>query len=324
MKNLILLLAIFFSAAQVRSNEEIRLPKKIVKLSDLHDNTEIGCDLCGCYMGLDPNFSYSQLGVRYSLVKFFTEAHTEQNQNVDHEGHEATSSAEYYNDLEFYVRYYFTPKLRLFLTVPFSSNEIEGNRFNGMGDMKLMMQYQVYNSEITSKTNLWQRIFLGGGASIPTGVYNKTVAQGEVEPHFQPGTGSFDLLLTGLHLAKLEKLNLGWRNDVVYTVNGTNKNQYSFGNRFNWTSTFFYEFDTETLVFLPHSGVYFESANQDKLNGTYAAGSGGDVWFWTGGIDTYYNEFSIEFNMQLPFSEKLIGEQPNNDFRIYTGIGYAF
>ena len=183
-------------------------------------------------MGLDPNFAMNQVGIRYSLIKFSAEAHSSVNNNSDHpDNGEATT--EYYNDFEFYVRYYLNPKFRLLFSIPFSVNEINGKKLNGMGDTKFLAQYQVYNSDITAKTNLWQRLFLGGGLNLPTGVYNKSLTYGVVEPHFQPGTGSFDFILTALHLAKLEKAGVGWRNDIVYTVNGKNKNDYSFGNRFN-------------------------------------------------------------------------------------------
>lgn len=326
MKKIIFAILIFLISAQAYpSDPGNTFLKKPGKLSDIQDLEDINCDLCGCYMGLDPNFAMNQVGVRYSLIKFFTEAHaTESDPNLDHEGHPGESSTEYYNDIEFYLRYYVSPKFRLLFSIPFSSNEIDNKRLNGMGDAKLLAQYQVYNSDITSRTNFWQRLFVGGGASLPTGVYNKTLTYGVVEPHFQPGTGSFDLLLTALHLAKLEKAGLGWRNDIVYTVNGKNSNGYSFGNRFNWVSTLFYEIDAGDFVLLPHAGGYFESARQDKQDGNLAPGTGGDVLFGTGGVDIYYGDFSLDMNFQLPLSEKLIGEQPSNDFRIYTGLGFAF
>lgn len=322
MKKLVLILFLALPVIQANGkNSDDDLLKSPVKLSDIADIGNTECDLCGCYMGLDPNFAMNQVGIRYSLIKFFAEAHTDPLTDHPTNGEE---SNEYYNDLEFYVRYYINPKFRLLFSIPFSVNEINGKKLNGMGDSKFLAQYQVYNSEITAKTVLWQRLFLGGGLNLPTGVYNKTLTYGVVEPHFQPGTGSFDFMMTALHLAKLEKVGLGWRNDVVYTVNGKNKNEYSFGNRFNWTSTLFYELPASDWTFLPHTGIYFESARQDKQNGTAVDDSGGDVLFGTGGLDIYYKEFSLDMNFQFPLNQKLIGDQSENKFRIYTGLGYAF
>ncbi|MDZ4712571.1 MAG: hypothetical protein SGI89_09645 [bacterium] len=329
MKKTIILLILTIVSVQAWSftPKHIHL-KKPVKLSDITDiaNTEdTECDLCGCYMGLDPNFAKNQVGIRFSMIKFFTAGHAAvTNTEVDHPGHTTEASTEYYNDLELYARYYFTPKLRVMLSVPFGSNDIDGKKLNGVGDAKVIAQYQIYNTDITGKTNLWQRIFVGAGASLPTGVYNKSLTFGIVEPHFQPGTGSLDLILTALHLAKLEKVGVGWRNDFVYTVNGKNKNEYKFGNRFNWTSTLFYEVPVSSLTFLPHAGIYFESAKQDRSNGLPAEGSGGDIMFGTGGVDVYYGDFSLDLNYQYPIRQRFIGEQADNKFRIYTGLGYSF
>ncbi len=328
MKKLILILLItgFSLSGNASDLHDGKLLKTPLNLSDINDMGNTECDLCGCYMGLDPNFAKNQVGIRFSSIKFFTEGHPAAGSDpmVDHPDHGTVASTEYYNDLEFYVRYYFSPKFRVLFSIPFGSNEIDGKKLNGIGDVKLLAQYQVYNSPITGMTNFWQRLFLGGGLNIPTGVYNKTLTFGVVEPHFQPGTGSLDLILTALHLAKLEKVGVGWRNDFVYTINGENKNDYKFGNRFNWNSTFFYEIPTPKITFLPHAGIYFETAKQDKQSGQPAAGSGGDVWFGTGGVDFYYGKFSLDLNYQFPISQKFIGVQADNKYRIYAGLGYAF
>lgn len=325
MKKIILILFLSFIVSQANGNSPkddfLKIP---LKLSDINDIANSECDLCGCYMGLDPNFAKNQAGLRFSAIKFFSPAHTAaDNPEVDHPN-DGTTSTEYYYDIEFYFRYYISPKFRMLFSIPFSMNNINNKKLNGIGDAKLLVQYQVYNSSITAKTNFWQRLFLGGGLNLPTGVYNKQLIYGIVEPHFQPGTGSFDLILTALHLAKLERTGLGWRNDVVYTINGKNKNEYKFGNRFNLNSTLFYELSVKSLTLLPHTGIYFESAKQDKLNGVLEDGSGGNVLFGTGGVDIYFKQFSLELNYQFPLSEKLIGDQPENKFRIYTGVGYSF
>ncbi len=193
-----------------------------------------------------------------------------------------------------------------------------------MGDLKLMMQYQLYNSEITSDTRLWQRVFLGGGFKLPTGVYNKTLAVGVIEPHFQPGSGSYDILFSGNHIAQLMQVGLGISNDIVYTLNTENKNGYRFANRFNLTSTLFYDIKAGNFTLLPHGGIYYESAPADKLNGIAEASSGGKTLFGTGGLDVYYKDFSLDFTFQLPINDKLNGSQPENRRRFYLGLGYAF
>ncbi len=327
MKKLIftLLFLGLITPAHSKDNDELKFPKNPEKLSDIGSISDIGCDLCGCYMGIDPNYHMNLAGIRFHTFKFVTEAHsTESLIQSDHPNHEGTQSTEYYNNLELFGRYYFTPKIKVLFSIPFSRNNIDGKTLNGIGDANLLAQYQIYNTDINGKTKYWQRIFLGGGIKLPTGVYNKTLTYGVVEPHYQPGTGAFNFIFTGSYISKFLEYDLGWSNDVVYTISTENKNGYRFANRFNITSAFFYEADAGNFAFLPHAGIYFETAKEDKYKGEIAEGSGGSVLFATGGLDIYYKEFSLDMTLQLPAIENLIGDQPENRFRIYTGLGYSF
>ncbi len=333
MKKLILIFVMIISAsaAEADNNPFQKFNLKINKLSDisrkppdLSDKSDIGCDLCGCYMGLEPNFSKNSVGVRYSSYKFYNPPHNDAGSNADHPSGTAEST-EYYDNIDIYFRYYINPKFRILATIPYSFNTIDTSKLNGFGDLVALAQYQIYNTNINAKTNFWQRIFLGGGFKFPTGVYNKSLVYwGEVEPHFQPGTGSLDFMLSGLYIAKLEKTGLGWRNDLIYTITTKNKNGYRFSNRFNIASTFTYEIDTKSLTFLPHSGIYYETAGEDTMNGEKEPDSGGNVLFGTAGLDMFYGDYSLDFNYSFPLSEKLNGDQAENKYRFFIGLGFAF
>ncbi|MBK8550536.1 MAG: hypothetical protein IPL53_05520 [Ignavibacteria bacterium] len=327
MKKYILILSIIFLTVspKAESSPKHNHFKKPLKLSDIQDLSDTQCDLCGCYMGLEPNFDKNQIGLRYYTFKFFNEAApADNNPLLDHDPQQGESSDEYYNNVELYGRIYLSLKTRLIFGIPFSFNEIDNKALNGVGDLRVLAQYNVYNTSMTGMTNFWQRIFLGGGMKFPTGVYNKQLTFGITEPHFQPGTGSLDFLFTGLYIAKLEKVGLGWRNDVVYTLNTTNKNDYKFANRFNWASTFSYDIITSSVNILPKAGIYLETASPDQLNGADAEGSGGTVWMGTMGIDLTYKMLSLDFDYQLPISQNFIGVQPQNDYRFFVGMGYSF
>ncbi|MBS1518638.1 MAG: hypothetical protein JSS91_11180 [Bacteroidetes bacterium] len=307
-------------AADPGGDIKINFPKKVSGLNDIQENA---CDLCGCYMGLDPNYSYNQVGLRYHTFKFHSDAHSVNEPQTDHESN-GSESNEYYNSIELYGRYYFTPKIKLLFSIPFSFNEIDNKQLNGAGDAKIFLQYQLYNTNIDRNTKFWQRFFLGGGVKLPTGVYNKTFVYGQLEPHFQPGTGSYDLIFSANHLMKFIKSGIGLSTDVIYSLNGENKNDYRFANRFNVTSTAFYEITASQFTILPHAGVYFEHANYDKQSGNIVDDSGGDALFATGGTDFYYKSYSLDLTFQLPVSQSLNGDQPQNEFRIFAGVGYSF
>lgn len=331
MKKLNLLILMLFLCGSLTASGNpkhihLKKPLNLSDISDIQDKSETECDLCGCYMGLEPNFDKNQIGLRYYTFKFYTPGHTEtsEEQLLDHPGHGTKESTEYYNNVELYGRIYLSPKTRIIFGIPFSFNDIDNKALNGVGDLRVLAQYNVYNTDMSGMTNFWQRVFLGGGMKFPTGVYNKQLIYGVVEPHFQPGTGSLDFLFTGLYIAKLEKIGLGWRNDIVYTLNTTNKNDYKFANRFNWASTFSYDIVTSTLNILPKAGIYLETASPDQLNGADAEGSGGTVWMATMGVDITYKMLSMDFDYQLPMIQNFIGEQAENDYRFFIGMGYSF
>ncbi len=167
----------FITSAHSKDNDELKLLKNPKDLSDIVSISDIGCDLCGCYMGIDPNYHLNLVGFRFHTFKFVTEAHTSESLiQTDHPDHTGTQSTEYYNNLELFGRYYITPKIKVLFSIPFSRNNIDGKMLNGFGDAKLLAQYQIYNTDMNGKTKYWQRIFLGGGIKLPTGVYNKSLA----------------------------------------------------------------------------------------------------------------------------------------------------
>ena len=289
------------------------------------------CDLCACYLGIDPSYNSSQIGIRYSSFQYFTPGQTQTDPNLDHEEHGTEDSYESYNNVELTGRYYFSPQIRVLLNAPYSMNDINGKRIKDFGDISLIGQYQLYNTDIDAETDFRQRLFAGGGVKFPTGAYNKSIVFGEVDPHFQPGTGSFDFLLSTTYLARY-KGKLGLSTDVIYTINTTNSNDYRFANKFNLTSTLFYliEAGKQTRMggkewnFLPHAGMYLENAGYDTQNGVDVDGTGGTTVFLTGGMDVYYNQFTINFTYQQPVSDKLNGDQPENQRRFFIGAGYSF
>ncbi|MEZ4688789.1 MAG: hypothetical protein R3A12_00860 [Ignavibacteria bacterium] len=95
-----------------------------------------------------------------------------------------------------YGRIYIDPKTRILFGIPFSINEIDNKTLNGMGDMRILGQYNIYNADINGETNFWQRLFLGGGFKLPTGVYNKQLTYGVAERIFSR-VRSFDFSFYG-------------------------------------------------------------------------------------------------------------------------------
>ncbi|MBS1493306.1 MAG: hypothetical protein JST55_07345 [Bacteroidetes bacterium] len=327
MKNILTSLAIIilissFNNSKADEKDKFLL-KKIKSLGDIHSVQNTECDLCGCYFGIEPNYSLNSVGLRYSYFKFASDPVAVANPNVDHET-SPTGDNEIYSKIELVAKYNVNQKLRLILTVPYKLNDINGSRIRDIGDVLLMGQYLVYSTEMSLKneSKYRQRVYLGGGVKAPTGAFNKQLVYGVTEPHFQPGTGAFDFLVSGTYFGKYK--DFGFNADASYSMATTNKNEYRFANRLNMAAAIFYQIPVGETGVLPHTGVYYESAGMDKQGDLEVDDSGGNVLFLTGGLDIYFSSFAFNLDYQYPLNNKLNGDQTENKFRVITGLSYYF
>lgn len=320
---LTLILVLFLTSAGKADEKDSFL--KLKKIKSLRDIQNIQCDLCGCYFGIEPNYSNNSVGIRYSYFKFVNEPHTgDANPNLDHETDPTQTETENYSKVEIVAKYNVNPHLRLSLTVPYKLNDINGKHIRDFGDVLLMGQYLVYATEISLKneSRYRHRFYLGAGIKAPTGAFNKQLEFGVTEPHFQPGTGAFDFLVNGTYFAKYK--DFGLNADASYSMATKNKNEYQFANRFNTSASLFYQIAIDQTGLMPHAGVYLETAGRDKQNDVEVDGSGGSVLFLTGGADVYFSAFSLNLTYQYPLKDKLNGDQAGNKFRVIAGMNYYF
>jgi hypothetical protein len=296
--------------------------------------TDINCDLCACYLGIDPHYNMNTFGIRFRHRGYInepapgndainsTDAAGNEPPSVFHEGHSHSGKKESYNTFEIWGRYYINPKIQVLFSIPFSRNEIDNGNISGFGDAYVITQYQIFNTDVDGDTKFRNRLFMGGGLKFPTGKYNQTTGTGSFEPHFQTGTGSIDFILNSTYLATYNQAGLS--TDVSYRINTRNSNDYKFADRLNINSSFFYKIRSDNMTFLPNAGIYLEQAEKDHSKNSVDENSGGSVLFATFGIDFYLKGFSLNFNFQKPVSENLNGVQPKNDKRIVAGFGYSF
>lgn len=309
------------------------LIKKIRTLGDIQSTQNIECDLCGCFFGIEPNYNQNSVGIRYSYFKFENDPVSTTTTmavlnrgpgfpSVDHETDPNKQETEIYSKIEIVGKYNVNKNLRLLLTIPYKLNDINGKNVRDFGDVSITAQYLLYATEMSLKneSRYRQRVYVGLGIKAPTGAFNKQLTYGITEPHFQPGTGAFDFQFSGTYFAKYK--DFGFNADASYSIATTNKNEYQFANRFNANSSVFYQFPIDEVGFLPHAGVYLETAGFDKQSNVEVDDSGGNVLFLTGGLDVYFSSFSLNMTYQYPVQDKLNGSQVPNKFRIITGLSY--
>lgn len=201
-------------------------------------------------------------------------------------------------------------------------NDLKSEQIRGVGDLILLAQYQIFNTPPDTNKTLRQRLFIGGGVKLPTGIYNIKSTDGNISPFLQPGTGSTDLITSLSYMAKLKKFGLGV--DITYRYTTINNNRFRFANRLNSSTLLFYQIKYKSLTIMPSSGVYMEQALKDQDNGTSNINTGGTSLFSQSGLDIYLKNLSLNLGYQIPFYENLNGIQGENKSRLIVGLNFAF
>jgi hypothetical protein len=345
--------------------------KKIIVLLVivLMSNNTSACDLCTVYLGIQPNDFKNSFSARHRYRLFERDFFSSGANNIDnkrrvlntgisnkHTGIETEDIAvgesirykEAYNSYDLSANFYLGTKFQLNSTITFSDNYVYQddsitNNVGGIGDLNLLLKYQIYNSiekeDTTTKKRIIHRITSGFGLSLPTGNFNKASVIGfqtefeantllgtpemEMDAHLQPGTGSFGYLFLLEYLISYK--GFGLNTNASYKLNGTNKNDFKFADRLNANGTLFYLFNvTNKIKIMPKTGLSYEYSERDTQNGEPFIGSGGDVLFVNYGLNMFINKIGLELTYYQPTKEYLKDVQPFNKRRLITQLNYYF
>ncbi len=331
-------------------------------------NSAVACDLCTVYLGIQPNDFKSSFTLRHRYRLFQSDYINQanfttrvNNQRIkgkinDKHGGEATDAigngerftyAESYNSYDVVLNFYLSNKWQLNSSINFSDNYIKQNdsiidNVAGIGDLKVLAKYTLYNSAFTEDTTnnrLIHRVNIGGGVSLPTGKYNKYSVVGfvteftttniigspemELDPHLQAGTGSYGFIGIIEYMVKYEIV--GFNSNFSYQFNTTNNNNFRLSNRLNANgSLFFIAKLNDKIKLMPNLGIAYEMSDYDLIDGEDFIDSGGEAVFLNQGINAYINKLGLTFNYYIPAIQKLHGIQPLNNRRLITQLTYYF
>jgi len=284
------------------------------------------CDACGCamtgnYAGIYPQFTKNILGVRFGNRRF-NHPNTELNFN----GSSQVLSDEF-NTVEIWGRFYPTPKVQVFATVPFrvhTRSEAERTtRLRGVGDISISANYTLFNSADSSKSALKHALLIGGGVFMPTGKFmQRDDRLVSLPAQFQLGTGAFSFSLNANYT--LRKRNWGLNIDGQARLSEENERSYEFGNLYAAVASVFYKLEKGTVAILPNVGASFENYERDQEFDRSKEDTGGNVILINAGVDVYLPKFSFNFSAQLPIEQSLPYSQPASSNRINVGIAYTF
>ena len=198
----------------------------------------------------------------------------------------------------------------------------------GQGDVTLMGMYRIFNRREGQSTD---SVSLGLGVKTPTGSATRKSASGNnIHAHMQPGTGSWDPIVSLLYTKGINPFLL--QANATYQLSTRNQDGYDSG------SSFMTDFSGKYTIAQPFNIVagltYFHLNQASDRDGNYTnptsllddtENTGGDSLWFSPGIQVLpIKNGSIDLKVQFPLWEHVNGVQLVSSYRILAGISYTF
>ena len=257
----------------------------------------LACDVCGCSLGafsqgIIPDYTSHFIGLRYNLAQFKAEVDHGLNGNTEF-------SYDKYHRLEMTGRYNATEKLKVNFFIPYVVNQMNSSEQSfsksGIGDPLILFNYKFFKSEMELSKHY---LTAGAGIKFPMGKSNMTDNEELLNRNFQPGSGSFDLLVMANYYLRKNKLGLVL--ESAYKMNTEAKSGYRFGNQFNFSTNLNYRIEQKKINWLAYSGFYFEQASRHNENEKPVFNTGGYGIYANAGLQFYISRLRLSAGIQAP------------------------
>lgn len=280
--------------------------------------SSFACSICGCggsnvYLGLLPDFDKRFISLRYHHSQFHTQLADDPSQ----------FSTNYYNSIELLGGFNLSPRVKVLAFVPFHFNkqtDDDGttNR-NGVGDITLIGQYLLLWPRQVN--HVQHQLWIGGGVKVPTGVFNtdphdSTTTIADINA--QLGTGSIDYLLNTSYTISIG--NAGINTSASYKINGGNKDDYKYGNKFTANCIAFYQFPAGKQTLSPNIGVGYESIASNQLEGSKVQYTGSHVTTALAGVEYVVKKIGFGVNAQLPLEQNFAEGQTRLQWKMMAHV----
>lgn len=297
------------------------------------------CDQCGCglLLGVQPydhanNFGF-QWRMRYLHGDIMPLA-TAPIKVLKHAGHSdapadvPASYTEVYAVLEARGQFWLGQRMSLTASIPLLNNfqAVDGIRhadIYAVGDPMLLARYAVLASTSgPDTTRLRHRLTVGLGVKLPLGRTDVEQFGRELPHDLQPGTGTWDGMLT------LEYTVRGgaWGTSLglMGRYNGEMEGGYRMGHNATFTSEVFRIIPIKSVSLLPSAGVYFESTMQDEMDGVADPSTGENTLFSHLGARLWWHNIGVSFTWQHALVNDIGALMIPNRERFTAGIIYSF
>lgn len=279
------------------------------------------CDICGNpsalgYMGVLPKFQKSFIGIRYQYRTLDTE-HPASLFATPVKSHSTFHSSEVWG------RYVASRRFSFYASVPYNFYSIDENdrntKIRGIGDISVLVAFTVISSSDTLSSKWKHNLQVAAGVKLPTGSSAHVDLTGS---SILAGSGSYDLPLNLAYIARYK--SIGAVSELSARFNGVNPEKYQAGKRFASTLKFFYWKRFRRISLVPAAGFSYEYSARDSKNGYIREYSGASSFLYTAGLDLYYHDFALGFNLQNPVCQNLNGGISQGSSRLNFSLLYLF
>ena len=242
--------------------------------------------------------------------------------------------------------YGFSPRLKAFVSVPYLRNTMDMTSYqgpmmgwmdmtmapvSGIGDITAMALYRLTANREVRPSDV---VTVGFGVKTATGSFTETSSSGKfVHAHMQPGTGSWDPLLSLLYTKIIDQFLL--QADGTYQYTTKNRQGYEFGDSLALNLSAKYAVIKEFN--LAAGLTYLHVARAGDQDGKYCnpvtnrslmddpANTGGDSLWVSPEVQLFpFRNLALDLKVQLPLRERVNGIQLVSRYRTVMGISYSF
>lgn len=216
----------------------------------------------------------------------------------------------------------------VFGVLPWQRKEFDvgpiGRSGSGFGDASVFARYTLFKHDAAGRTF---RIAPFAGFKAPTGKTGETDARGRLPRPLQPGTGAWD----GFGGVVATWQTLAWQLDAQLRYQATGSDDgFEAGNRFDFDASWQYRVWPRELgrgiqgfgYAVLESNLQVQDNN--RVGGLQDPDSGGTRWFLSPGVQWVARRWVAEAIVQLPVTQDLDGDQPDDDLIVRAGFRISF
>lgn len=238
--------------------------------------------------------------------------------------------------------YGISPDLRAFVSVPYIRNTMDMSMYmmgtwhdntmapvSGLGDITVMALYRLYADSVPRPAST---ISLGLGLKTATGSFTETNPSGTrfIHAHMQPGTGSWDPIVTLVYTQALNALQV--QADLAYQLTTENRRGYEFGDSF--ATNLWGRYDVAADIGVTAGLTYLHVGKASDKDGKYTSltslmddpkNTGGDsLWLSPGVQASPFEAATFDIKVQLPVWVNANGIQLVTRYQFTAGLTYRF